>query len=240
MPSVGAVGRKRRNVDDERIAWVAARWFSRSFRGTFLNLLNLRGQYLQFQFSTIWIAPGLSTYYLTKPSMSISRRLETTDIRDSETALRREKVSAKARITRRRKPSQATLLTLRMSRGRRFDHICAVATLNRSKIPKYRCTSISHPLLSDYRCAFPPQPDVICAANREQTLSPNFTLIGKVVSRLDELTIHPRHCPYQFLLEHSQIISTVISYLRPALLSATTHPSGVNLHWWWNMGETNG
>ena len=48
MASVGAVGREGTNVDDERIAWVVARWFSRSFQGTFLSALNLGAQYSCF------------------------------------------------------------------------------------------------------------------------------------------------------------------------------------------------
>jgi len=69
------------------------------------------------------------------------------------------------------------------------------------------------------------------AAEREETSSPNFTLVGGAISHSEELAIHVRHRPPRLLLEHSQIhvrISTVISTYDLPFSMPTTHPSEPN------------
>ena len=65
MPSVGILGGEGENVDHERMARIATRWYSRSFQGTFFSLanvreLNIHHALLHSHFLAIQIAKALS------------------------------------------------------------------------------------------------------------------------------------------------------------------------------------
>jgi len=78
--TVGAVGREGTNFDDERMAWVVARWFSRSFQGTCLSPLNLGAQYSCFITVLFLDYPGPTSFLHQLPSQATYIHLP--DIRD--------------------------------------------------------------------------------------------------------------------------------------------------------------
>jgi len=71
------------------------------------------------------------------------------------------------------KPSRATLSTTRTDCGQRFDHVCAGATLNHIKTQSTAVPLFHMPCSTITAARSQPQPGVICAAEMEETPSPN-------------------------------------------------------------------
>jgi len=65
-----------------------------------------------------------------------------------------------------------------MNRGRR-DHVCAGATLNRIKSQRTDVSLFHVPYSAITAARSPPQPNVVCAVEMEETSSPNIAFIGE-------------------------------------------------------------